>query len=53
MVEVEIEQPLANILIEAASSSSTVEVVCNDGVIDLVILDRAEEIVDEEVAPTG
>ena len=53
MVEVEIEQPLANILIEAASSSSIVEAVCNDGVIDLVILDRAEEIVDEEVAPTG
>ena len=50
MVEVEIEQPLANLLIESDRSSSIVEAVCEGGEIELVVLDRAEGTVDEDVA---
>ena len=53
MIEVEIEQPLANALIESQASSSMIEAVCEDGDIELMVLDAAEGAVDEEVASAG
>ena len=52
MIEVEIEQPLANVLIESKASGSIIEAVCEDGDIKLQALD-AEGAVDEGVASTG
>ena len=52
MIEVEIEQPLANVLIESKASGSMVEAVCEDGDIKLKVLD-AKGAVDEGVASTG
>ena len=53
MIETEIEQPLANILIEAVSEGAKIEAVCSDREIRLVQLEDVEEALDEEVAPAG